>query len=146
MAEIKFNPLFKNISGNIGGKKQKIVVQTKRHKVGDGTYIEGRHELCVRTPRDYKKAPTRAGEQVQIDKFSKACAYMRTWWNADKKRMAESPDFQYWYARWQRQTKKAEADAPIDKTTGLPKRYVDFRAFVRAKYMAGQRPPVSASD
>lgn len=137
---VKYICPIQQISGAIDSKDHRVVAQTKKHRVGDGTVIEGRNELRVRNPRDYKKAPMRPKEVEQTNKMREANRYLRSWWNKDRTVMAQSPDYQYWYARFVAQIKKAEPNAPIDKETGRPRRYVDFRAFVRGRYMRGERP------
>lgn len=130
-----------NMSGAICNKDHRFVTQTKQHRVGDGSIIEGRKEARYRNLRDYERVPMRPKEVEQTNRFKEACAYIATWWNKDKQKMEQTPDYQYWYPRFVKQTKKAEACAPLDKQTGQPYRYVDFRAFVRARYMLGDRMP-----
>lgn len=143
MATPRYICPIENMSGAICNKNHRFVVQTKRHVVGDGTIIEGRKEAHYRNPRDYKKVPMRPKEVEQTNRFREACAYIATWWSSDVQKMAQTPDYQYWYPRFVKQTKKAERCAPLDKRTGRPYRYVDFRSFVRARYMLGDRLPPS---
>lgn len=139
MAIPKYLCPIENISGAIDSKDHRFVVQTKMHRVGDGTVIEGRKEARYRNPRDYKRVPMRPKEVEQTNKMKEANRYLRSWWNKDKTVMAETPDYQYWYPRFVKQTKRAEPNAPIDKKTGQRHRYVDFRSFVRGRYMLGDR-------
>lgn len=137
MAKVTYRGPIGEISGSIDSKDKTILSRTKHHNSGEKV-VKGQNELFRRRKRDYEKTPATENEQKQINKFAEACAYMRTWWNKDVSIMAQSPDYQYWHKRWQKQIEKAEPTAPLDKH-GHRKIYVDFRAFVRAKYMAGER-------
>lgn len=93
----------------------------------------------MRNPRDYDRTPMRPKEIEQTNKMREANRYLASWWSNDHSVMAATADYQYWYPRFVAQALKPERNAPIDKKTGRPYSYVDFRAFVRGRYMLGDR-------
>lgn len=138
MSTVKYQDPFDSFSGS-WGTDHTCIFRQKRHVLG-GDYHHGAKEAFHRHHRDYKRAPMTAAEQAQTNRFSEAAAYLRSWWNKDKEQLQQNPHYQYWHERWLAQAKNPDPRYKVDKD-GYARPYVDFRAFVRAMYMRGERVP-----
>lgn len=138
MDKVKYQDPFESFSGS-WGTDHTCILRQKTHRIG-GDRLLGAKEAFRRNHRNYKRAPLTAAEKVQTDRFREAAAYIRSWWNKDKRIMEQNPHYQYWQARFLAQARKPDPRYKIDER-GYGHAYIDFRAFVRAMYMRGERVP-----
>ena len=131
MANYKTIAPVEGIRGKLN-KKDKTIFRQKIARDSDGSVIcpMQKEVYVVQHPRDWKKNPAKGAEKLKLDRWKEACA--------KTKQILEDPEQRtLWQERWQAQLKKAEPDAPVDRSTGKRKIYIKFDCYVRAKVWRG---------
>ena len=130
MAELFYNPAIEKTEGALS--KHGLITRQKTFKDGRGRVIAyGKQEgYYIANPRDFKHHPMVGKELEYHNLWRDICTQA-------KNELADSEQRARWELRFNAQlpyTKGTQPDpqAPIDKTTGAQKRYVQLYAFTRA--------------
>ena len=130
MAELFYNPAIEKTEGALS--KHGLITRQKTFKDGRGRVIAyGKQEgYYITNPRNFKRNPMVGKELEYHNLWREICT--RT-----KNELADQELRAKWELRFNAQlpyTKGTQPDpqAPIDKTTGAQKRYVQLYAFTRA--------------
>ncbi len=158
MAEVKLQTPFDEIHGAI--EKHGIISRQKKYRDERGRIIHrGKQEAyAVRHPRDFKKDPPKGEELKHHNRWKEACHRTTQILQAVQpngltdqqqfhRQINKIPDYYTpeealqlytdFKTRYEKQLpnvrgKHPDPQAPIDKNTGKPKRYLQLPAFIRA--------------
>jgi hypothetical protein len=122
MAKAEFNDPVEIIRGKLN-KRQKDIYRIKSFRSPTGAVVmQGPQEVYrINHPRDYDLSPVTPNEKAHQDMFKQACQM------AALQLLPDAPERPLWVKRFDAQLSKPEALDP----TKPPKRYGNFRAFVR---------------
>lgn len=125
MAQVIYSDPIDHLEGQL--QKDGTVHRQKTYRDPNGKILRtGKSEaFIVANPRDFKKKPQTGAELENFNLFRQA-TQLTMQERSNPERMA------YWTARFQAQLEKPEADAPVDKQTGMRKIYCRLDAFIRA--------------
>lgn len=130
MAELVYTPLVEKTKGALS--KRGIITRQKTYRDARGRIIAyGKQEgYLIDRPRDFKRHPMQGKELEHHNLWRDICYQAKT-------ELAEPELRAQWELRFNAQlpyTKGTHPDpqAPIDKSTGAQKRYVQLYAFTRA--------------
>ena len=130
MAKIVYTPGIDKTTGALS--KGGIVTRQKTFRDSRGRIIAyGKQEgYCITNPRDFKRHPMQGKELEYHNLWRDICTQA-------KQELVDPEKRAQWEERFNAQVPytqgtRPDPQAPIDKTTGAPKRYVQLYSFTRA--------------
>jgi hypothetical protein len=143
MATAQFDFPIANVNGAV--VKHGVISRQKHFRSPDGKIIKkGKKEMYkVANPRDFSKTPQHPKEKNNRNLFKQASEQAMLIFRYADPTSNPTPEQQAELETWQNRFTNqlpgirgnhADPDAPVDKTTGRAKRYVQFKGFLMAMF------------